>query len=153
MNDRVHQVAMMLARRIAKFKIKRFLREKFGIRARQAEVYLQRARAYLLDRSKRDRDEIFAEIFANYEAMISDPDGDDRVRLEALRAMREMCGTDAPRKLAATSPDGESSAALATFNVDRLTIEQQRFLLGVVMGIEAPGAADDQGALNDVVGR
>jgi hypothetical protein len=121
--ERVVQVAQLLARQISKGHIKRLLRERDGIRHRQAERILRKARDFLLERAARPKSDIISEILEIYQGIIRDPESSTRDRLDATEAIRSMFGLDAPRKIAATTPDGESAAAgLAQVNIQMLSL-------------------------------
>ncbi len=115
--ERVHQVSQLLVRRIPKYQIKRLLKEKYGLGFRQAESYLSRAKQHLLERSQRPRDDVIGEVLGTYEDVLRNPEATVRDRLEASAAIRELFGLDAPRKIAATTPDGRESAALVNFDM------------------------------------
>ncbi len=121
--ERVNLVAKLLSRQIPKYQIKRILREKFGIRFRQSERVLRRARDSLLERVARPKADIIGEILEIYQGIIRDPESSTRDRLDATEAIRSMFGLDAPRKIATTTPDGETTAAgLAHVNIQMLSL-------------------------------
>jgi hypothetical protein len=148
-HERIRLVADMLVRRIHKHQIKRALEDKYGLGARQAEVYISRAREYLVERTNRPKDEHIAEAFAFYESIIRDPEAVTADRMRAQDALRQLLGLDAPVKVANTTADGDTVQNNINVLVQQLSVEEltvlsrvRQRLLALEKGYEADSIAN-----------
>jgi hypothetical protein len=128
MLERIILVSGMIARRAHKHEIKKILREKYGIGARQAEVYFARARKRLIKRSGRPREDHIAEAFALYENTIRNPESDLKDKLAAQRELNQLLGLYAPLKVAPTNIAGDAPAEIITSAMKDLTMEELQTL-------------------------
>ena len=118
--------AKLIAKRLHKYEIKRFLKSKYDLGSRQAEEYIAKGRAWLLAQANRPREDFVAEAITFYESIIRDPEVDLRHKEDAQLALREMLGLDMPFKIAPTTPDGGSpyvpKKVLAEMSDDELAV-------------------------------
>ena len=126
MDQRIEYTIRMLLDGHRKEFIKRFFATNYGVKARQVERYLRLAHARLGRCTLTDVDELRAvqyfrltEIYRNAERP-SD-------KLAALRAINDLCGVNAPQKVAETTVDGKDVNAMR-LAVEQLTVDELRVL-------------------------
>jgi hypothetical protein len=133
--ERTYVTAQMIAGQIPKHQIIRYLKDKYKISHRQAENYIARGRAWLVEASSLSKDEMKSVFHEFYLGIIRNPDFDKWTashRLEAVASLRQMHGIDQPTKIASTTPEGESSV----LPVGRMTTEELEFLFKLRQRIE-----------------
>jgi hypothetical protein len=140
LEERVIIVARLLCARRHKCQIKQYLATKYGLGARSAEIYISRAREWMLRHVKKSRDELISEALGFYEEILRDPEAELHRKMDAQLAIRQMMGLDKPFKIAPTTPDGGSpyvsqkaiaamsDEELAVLRKLHLRIQQQRLI-------------------------
>jgi hypothetical protein len=106
--ERIIGTSKLIIKRLHKHHIVLFLTEKFGVSPKMAEIYIRRAREYLVERSKRPREDFVSEAIGFYEDILRDPDANRRDRMGAQLALRQMLGLDMPFKIAPPTTNGAS---------------------------------------------
>lgn len=146
--ERVLLTAQMIARRLHRHEIKRILLERHGIRHRQAAEYIARARAHLIERTNRPREDHIAEAFALYEGVIRSPEESTKEKMAAQQAIVELLGLAAPVKVAPTDPTGTGPVTVIHKIVEGLTTEELLVLSKIRQKSMAARASDQAASQN-----
>ncbi|MHB8974706.1 MAG: hypothetical protein ACYC3X_30115 [Pirellulaceae bacterium] len=125
-DQRVEYTIRMLLDGHRKEVIKKFFYTNYGVKARQVERYLRLARARLGRCTLTDVDELRAVQYARLTEIYRNAERSTD-KLAALRAINDMCGVNAPQKVAETTVDGKDKDIFRQ-TVKHLTIEQLRAL-------------------------
>ena len=147
--DRIYEVAHLLVRGLNKRDIRRHLRDKYELGSRQAETYMARARTYLRDQAKEQREDLVALAYALYSEVIRNPESSIRDRMDAMDRIRQLFALDAPKR-APVDNDGKTVAAniapqlnLQNLSLEELAVLRKLHLLSQGRALPAPQNPSD----------
>jgi hypothetical protein len=88
--------------------VKRIIAEQFQISPRTVERYLRHARGEMVESTGKDLDVLRKEAIAVYQAIIDDPEAENRDRIRARERVDRLLGLEIhlPRKVEVSGPDG-----------------------------------------------
>lgn len=104
---RVEETAFLLAAGSTKSDLHQAIGQKYNLHWRTVDIYIARARAFLLKQANKTRDEVRADAVNFYESILKNPTSTTRERLQARTRLDEIYGIDAPRRTELSGPDGK----------------------------------------------
>jgi hypothetical protein len=103
---RITAVELLLSRGARKHEIHTAMAKEFGIHSRTADEYTARARARLMTRLNKSKDQHRCESLAFYESMMRAADAKPGDKIRACQRKDELLGLDSPKKTVISGPDG-----------------------------------------------
>ncbi len=95
--ERVCRVADLLGRGAYKHEIKRWLRDRFGVGPRTAELLISKARDLIIERTGETKEWHRALAFSFYVSVIRDPDAPITLKIKAQCSINRLLGLNAPK--------------------------------------------------------
>jgi len=97
-DDRVDFALDLISKGKRDGEIKKAMIETYGIKWRQANIYISRARRELIARRNRTREEMQAYAMSFFEEIIADETKPAKIRLFARKRLDELLGLEEPKK-------------------------------------------------------
>jgi hypothetical protein len=129
---RVETCELLLSRGGRKSQIHSAMKKEFGVSWQMASIYVSRARANLLKRLGKPKEQHRCESLALYESVIQSPDSKPNDRIHARQRIDELLGLDAPRQIEHGGMEGaapipvEATVTVLTPAEDKRMEELQR---------------------------
>ena len=147
--DRTDFACTLLRKGLVKWMVKRGVAGRYNISPKMAEVYIGRARKFLLEESGRPANEHRADAYGLYVTMIENKSLPPLTRLRAQELMVKLLGIEGPVKYAQTDTQGNDIAtngARATFNRIAVLLDDAIGSGGTPSSNGSNGSAHDAGA-------
>ncbi len=148
MEQRITEVEMLLSLGSRRTQIHAAMEAKYNIDWRTTDRYMSRARANLVKRSQKPKEEHCLDSFNFYQAIALNSAARPSDRITARKRIDELFGLDAPRRTEISGPEGSPIA----FGDVKVYVPEKRSLVAIGNGeVESRGngKGDDTGQNGD----